>query len=130
MSNTIDQRIHRRPTEQLRPRPVRRPAEPEPTTVPVPDPVDDEGIAGESRGHALTGLIFRVLGRSWRRALLGGALLAQIGEFSFVLAAVGHVTGVITDDGYQLALSVIAVTLIAGPAWLTLVSRRTGQEAA
>ena len=46
--------------------------------------------------------------RPWRRALYGGALLAQIGEFSFVLAAVGMASGIINADGYQLAISVIA----------------------
>lgn len=72
---------------------------------------------------AVNAVALRMLGRSWPHSLFGGALLAQIGEFSFVLAAVGHEMGVITETGHQLALSVIATTLLAGAAWVGLVRR-------
>jgi CPA2 family monovalent cation:H+ antiporter-2 len=70
----------------------------------------------------LNGAILRGLGSSWSNALLGGALLSQIGEFSFVLAAVGRQAGLIDAFGYQLALAVIATTLLLSAAWITLVS--------
>ncbi len=70
------------------------------------------------------------LGRPWKRALYGGALLAQIGEFSFVLVATGAASGAISATGRQLAICVIVVTLVAGAAWIALVTRlfRTGSE--
>ncbi|MFT7518933.1 MAG: CPA2 family monovalent cation:H+ antiporter-2 [Kiritimatiellia bacterium] len=68
-------------------------------------------------------LSLRLLGRTWRNSLYGGALLAQIGEFSFVLAAIGYQSGAISDAGHQLAMSVIAVTLTLGAAWAAIVRR-------
>jgi CPA2 family monovalent cation:H+ antiporter-2 len=41
--------------------------------------------------------------------------LAQIGEFSFVLAAVGRQSGLITDWAHQLAIAVIALSLLVSP---------------
>jgi CPA2 family monovalent cation:H+ antiporter-2 len=66
--------------------------------------------------------ILRWLGTSWRDAWLGGALLSQVGEFSFVLAAIGRQTGLIGEFGYQMALAVIATTLLFSAAWISLVS--------
>lgn len=43
----------------------------------------------------LNGMILRLLGFRWRESLYAGAMLAQIGEFSFVLAAVGLSDGII-----------------------------------
>jgi len=69
--------------------------------------------------------ILRFLGRGWSEAWLGGALLSQIGEFSFVLAAIGREVQIITDQGYQLALSVIATTLLFSAVWITVVTWMT-----
>ena len=69
----------------------------------------------------LNGLLLRVLGRSWREGFYAGALLAQIGEFSFVLAAVGFQAGVITGDSYQTTVAVIAIGLLISPVWIKLV---------
>lgn len=69
----------------------------------------------------------RALGLSWPRAFYGGTLLAQIGEFSFVLAAVGHQTNMITAHGYQLAIAVIALSLFVSPFWIAL-GRRFGES--
>jgi CPA2 family monovalent cation:H+ antiporter-2 len=55
--------------------------------------------------------------------LIAGALLAQIGEFSFVLAAVGISSHTITEYGYQLVISTIAVSLLFSPAWIMLMRR-------
>ena len=51
------------------------------------------------------------LGRSWRTSIYIGALLSQVGEFSFVLAAVGKELGIMTEFGYQMVLGVIVGTL-------------------
>ena len=60
----------------------------------------------------------RLLGIPWRESLSIGALLAQVGEFSFVLAAVGYQANVINESGHQLAIAVIALCLIVSPAWM------------
>lgn len=65
-------------------------------------------------------LVLRVLGRSWRNGLYGGAVLSQIGEFSFVLAAVGRQAGLIEDFGYQITIAVIALSMLVSPAWIAI----------
>ena len=65
---------------------------------------------------------FRLLGESWGHSVYSGALLSQIGEFSFILAAVGLQVGTITDFAYQLTVSIIAVSLLFAPAWINLAS--------
>lgn len=64
--------------------------------------------------------ILRSLGRPWRHSLYVGALLAQIGEFSFVLVAVGRQTGIIEEFAYQLTIGLIAVTLLLSPLVVSL----------
>ncbi|MDR3419552.1 MAG: cation:proton antiporter [Nevskia sp.] len=71
----------------------------------------------------INALIFRALGDPWRYSVYAGAHLAQIGEFSFVLAAAGMESSLITAFEYQLALAVISATLLLSPAWIGLVGR-------
>lgn len=71
--------------------------------------------------NTLNAFMFRALGDTWRHAIFAGAVLAQIGEFSFVLAAVGQRTQLITDFTYQVAVSVIALSLLVSPAWISLI---------
>jgi CPA2 family monovalent cation:H+ antiporter-2 len=79
----------------------------------------------------LNGGILRLLGRTWTEALVGGALLSQLGEFGFVLAAVGKQGHLITSFGYQLTVATIACTLVASSLWITAVERLTsGRRAA
>lgn len=65
----------------------------------------------------------RLLGRSSRESWLAAAMLAQIGEFAFALAALGFTDGLIAGFGYRLAIAVIAVTLLVSPAWISLIRR-------
>ncbi|MGJ8668272.1 MAG: cation:proton antiporter [Oceanococcus sp.] len=65
---------------------------------------------------------FRLLGESWGHSVYAGALLSQIGEFSFILAAVGLQVGTITNFAYQLTVAIIAVSLLFAPAWINLAS--------
>lgn len=71
----------------------------------------------------INAVLLRTLGRTWRTSLYAGALLSQVGEFSFVLAAVGKEAGLVTDFGYQIVLGVIAGTLVLGPAWVAAARR-------
>ena len=74
----------------------------------------------------LNGLILRFLGYRWREGLYAGAMLSQIGEFSFVLAAVGLTTGIITRVGYQYTIAVIALSLLVSPFWILAARRILG----
>ncbi len=68
-------------------------------------------------------LVLRMLGEDWRMALLTGALLSQIGELSFLLAAVGLSGGLLDRDSHQMVMIVIALTLMLSPLWMLLVRR-------
>lgn len=74
----------------------------------------------------INGLILRLLGDPWRETLYVGALLAQIGEFGFVLAAVGIQGHIISNYGYQLVISIITMTLLLSPAWIMLMRKILG----
>ncbi|MBI2305250.1 MAG: cation:proton antiporter [Chloroflexi bacterium] len=64
-------------------------------------------------------LLFRYPGQT---ALLVGAALSQIGEFSFVLARLGVDQRVISEHLYSLTLAGAVLTLLLTPAMMALVS--------
>jgi len=70
--------------------------------------------------------ILHFLRESWDNAFIAGLVMAQIGEFSFVLAKAGLGAGAIDRETYQLALSVIALSLIVSPFWLVTARRIHG----
>jgi CPA2 family monovalent cation:H+ antiporter-2 len=71
-----------------------------------------------------TGMM-RLLGEPWCESFLGGAMLAQVGEFSFVILAVGEQRGIVSDFTYQIILALITLTLILSPAWIALFRKLT-----
>lgn len=73
--------------------------------------------------------VMRMLGRSWRTSFYVGALLSQIGEFSFVLGAIALEVGIIGDYGNQMTLGVIAGTIALGPAWIHIMRPLRGPSA-
>lgn len=77
----------------------------------------------------LNATILRVLGRSWSASLHAGAMLAQVGEFSFVLAAVGLQRKLIDQEAYLLAVGLIVLSLLLSPAWVELARRVTHARA-
>jgi len=72
--------------------------------------------------------IMRVLGQSWQQSLYGGAMLSQIGEFSFVLAAIGYAGGIVNEEGYQLVVATIVVSLVLSPPFIGAMRRFTGYK--
>jgi len=68
-------------------------------------------------------VLLRLIGQPWEFAFPGGLMMAQIGEFSFVLAATGFANGALDADAYRLAIAVIAVSLLASPVWMISVRR-------
>ena len=69
--------------------------------------------------------MMRMLGEPWRESLLGGAMLAQVGEFSFVILAVGEKGGIVTEFTYQTILALITLTLVLSPGWISIFRRLT-----
>ncbi len=67
--------------------------------------------------------LLRITGASRDDALFAGLSMAQIGEFSFVLAAAGLASGALGGDLYLLAITVTAVSLIVSPAWMSVMKR-------
>ncbi len=67
--------------------------------------------------------IMRALGEPWPRAWLGGVVLGQIGEFTFVLAALGLAVAAIDTDGYRMFIAVIALSLVVSPIWFDSARR-------
>ena len=75
---------------------------------------------------ALNTSILHWLGSSWRRAAYAGALLSQVGEFSFILAATARSDELLQEADYQLIVSVIAISLLLSPAWIGLCKAALG----
>ena len=69
----------------------------------------------------INALILRMLQRPWLEAWQAGAILAQIGEFSFVLAALGLSSGIIKVEAYYYAIATIACTMLLTPFWITMI---------
>lgn len=72
---------------------------------------------------ALNVFLLRLTGHERDVALVGGLSMAQIGEFSFVLAAAGFSAGALGYDIYRLAIAVTAITLLISPAWTAMMHR-------
>jgi CPA2 family monovalent cation:H+ antiporter-2 len=67
--------------------------------------------------------ILRVLNQSWQNAFLTGIVLAQIGEFSFLIAVTALDAGVIDEGLHRLIVSVAALSLSLSPLWVILARR-------
>lgn len=72
-------------------------------------------IAALITNVSINAVILKLSKYNWKDSLYAGGLLSQIGEFSFVLTAVGHQTNIINGYVYQLALCVISLSLLTGP---------------
>ncbi len=72
---------------------------------------------------AINVLLMRLVRQPWEMAFPAGLMIAQIGEFSFVLAATGLANGSFSGDAYRLAIAVIAVSLLVSPLWMVSVRR-------
>ncbi|MCB9783682.1 MAG: cation:proton antiporter [Candidatus Omnitrophica bacterium] len=64
---------------------------------------------------AVIGFVFRLLGQPVSTCLATGICLAQIGEFAFVLGAIGLEGKVISEATYQLIVSTAIVSLFITP---------------
>ncbi len=71
--------------------------------------------------------LIRLAGLPHRTAVEAGLSMAQIGEFSFVLAAAAFASGAIGGDVYRLALAVTAISLLISPAWMVVIRHLEGE---
>lgn len=71
----------------------------------------------------INSLVFRITGHNWRESLYAGALLSQIGEFSFVFMTLAKNRGMVDDGAHQTILSVIALTMIFSAVWVKIIQR-------
>ena len=69
--------------------------------------------------------ILRLLRQGWGMALLSGLVLAQVGEFSFLLGGLAVQREVLTVDEFRIVVTVAAMSLAVSAAWLAAVRRLT-----
>ena len=63
------------------------------------------------------------LGKPWDKSFHSGVVMAQVGEFSFIIVAAGLAAHVISDEAYRLMIAVIALSLMISPMWLAIARR-------
>ena len=78
---------------------------------------------------AAFGLV-RLLGRPTGTALTISAALAQIGEFSFILAELGLGLGLLPEEGQSLILAGALISITLNPVVFWLIDRMGGREPA
>ncbi|MEE9317136.1 MAG: cation:proton antiporter [Rhodospirillales bacterium] len=59
-----------------------------------------------------------LIGQPWHHAFVAGIVLAQIGEFSFLLSVVGLEAGVISVEDSRLIIAVTVLSLSLSPLWV------------
>ena len=59
----------------------------------------------------------------WRCSFVTGLTISQIGEFSFILAAVALENGIFTSESYRVIIAVIALSLAFSPLWMKILQR-------
>ncbi|MGB0670614.1 MAG: cation:proton antiporter, partial [Rhodospirillales bacterium] len=75
---------------------------------------------------ALNLIILRLMGRPWPEAATASLVLAQIGEFSFLLAITGLGAGVLTNGEDKLIIAVTVLSLALSPLWVMAARRLHG----
>lgn len=73
--------------------------------------------------------ILHLLRLPWSQSFLIGVVLAQLGEFAFLLASVGYETKIIDSYGQKLIIALTVLSLGVSPIWLS-IARRLKQHAA
>lgn len=72
---------------------------------------------------ALNIWLLRLVREPWERAFPAALIMGQVGEFSFIIAAIGLKNSVLSADGYRLAIAVIAISLLVSPLWMHSLRR-------
>ena len=72
---------------------------------------------------ALNISILHLLRQPWTLSFCSGVVLAQLGEFSFLLAAVGREAGVVDAYANNLIVSLTVLSLLLSPLWMTIAQQ-------
>jgi CPA2 family monovalent cation:H+ antiporter-2 len=67
--------------------------------------------------------ILRVLHLPWSQAFLVGVVLAQLGEFAFLMASISNETHIINEFGERLIIGLTVLSLAFSPIWLACAKR-------
>ena len=65
----------------------------------------------------------RLMGQPWPRAFQVGVVLAQIGEFSFLLATLSAARGILDESGARMMVAVTVLSLAFSPLWMLVAKR-------
>jgi CPA2 family monovalent cation:H+ antiporter-2 len=68
-------------------------------------------------------ILFKLTKNSWRDSLYAGALLSQIGEFSFILMTMAASLKLVENFTYQITLAVITSTMMLTTIWLMIIQQ-------
>ncbi len=68
----------------------------------------------------INALALSLLKQSFESAIYGSSLLSQVGEFGFVIVGVGFSSGIIDKTGYSYCVTVIALSLLFSPMWISI----------
>ena len=78
--------------------------------------------------HFVNAAVLRAFSETWREALFSGALLAQIGELSFLISSTAHDSGIFEDYIYQFTISLICITLVLSPFYILATEKLVGSR--
>ena len=73
--------------------------------------------------HFINSFILKLFSCKWHEAILGGALLAQIGELSFLLSSSAYSLNIFESFGYKFTISLISLTLLISPFYISITEK-------
>ena len=73
--------------------------------------------------HIINTTMLRIFGCNIKEAIIGGALLAQIGEMSFLVSITAYQSQIISEYGYLFSICIISLTLLISPFWIIATDR-------
>ena len=73
--------------------------------------------------HTINALILRAYDNDWKSALIGGALLGQIGELSFLICMTAINVGILTQFSYDYTISLISLSIFISPIWILVTEK-------
>ncbi len=71
-------------------------------------------------------LILKTYNNSWKDAIFGGAMLAQIGELSFLICITALNLDILTQYAYDFTISLISLTICISPFWIVITEKISG----
>lgn len=76
----------------------------------------------------ISAFTLKFFGYNWRASIYAGSLLSQVGEFSFILAAIGLNSNIIAGYSYQMTISIITITMLISPFIIFTVRKIVNKE--